>query len=297
MIGSKWLRIAKTATHYTRKLPGASCLHVRIPHISSFFLHYLIWVRSTFTGMTAAIKAFFLPFNGLSLILDARLKRFVLVPLLINIVIYSLVAWASGHYFDEFLNWALPEDSWLSYFRWLLWPLFALTYLFISFYTFTIIANLIGAPFNGILAAKIEQQLTGKLPPESDKSVLRAALPAIMGELRKLIYLTFLTIPVLILMVIPGINAVGSILWVILGFWFLSIEYVDYPMGNHAIGFKEQRKVLRRSYLSSLAFGAGAGLLLLIPIINFAAMPATVAGATRWWVNQQNSKVRDTGTE
>ncbi len=237
--------------------------------------------------MTAVIKAFFMPMNGLSIIFNGKLRRFVLVPLLINILIFSLVAWASGNYFEQFLDWAVPEDSWLSYFRWILWPLFALTYLFISFYTFTIIANLIGAPFNGILAAKVEQQLTGQLPPESDESVLKAAIPAIMGELGKLMYLILLSIPVLILMIIPGLNAIGAILWLILGFWFLAYEYADYPMGNHGISLKQQRKELKAHYFQALAFGAGAGLLLLIPVINFAAMPATVAGATRLWVSQQ----------
>ncbi|MGV6827485.1 MAG: sulfate transporter CysZ [bacterium] len=239
--------------------------------------------------MTSIISAFFMPMQGLSLIFDARVKRFVLIPLAINIVIFSLVAWLGVHYFDHFLAWALPEDSWLNYLRWILWPLFALTYFFITFYTFTIIANLIGAPFNGILAAKVEESLTGELPPESDESILKAAIPAIMGELGKLLYLLILSLPVLLLLVIPFTTPIGSILWLVLGFWFLALEYGDYPMGNHGIKPKDQRTRLKRRYLHTLAFGAGASILLLIPIVNFAAMPATVAGATRLWVSQHRN--------
>jgi CysZ protein len=56
-------------------------------------------------------------------------------------------------------------------------------------------------------------------------------------------------------------------------------------MGNHALRPKQQRQALRRSRLQSLAFGAGVTALMLIPLLQLAAMPAAVAGATRFWVD------------
>ena len=225
-----------------------------------------------------------MPFRGLSMLLHSGLRRYVMIPLLINIIIFSATAWLSVSYFEEFLIWALPADSWLQNLEWILWPLFALTYAVLTFYSFTIVANLIASPFNGILAGRIEQIITGKLPQDTDTSVMAAIIPAVMGELGKIWYFLLRAIPVLILMLIPGLNAIGSVLWLLLGFWFLTLEYLDYPMGNHGYRPRQQRAQLRARPLKSWSFGAGATLLMMIPVLNFAAMPASVIGASLFWL-------------
>ena len=235
--------------------------------------------------MTALLRSFFLPLNGLRLLLSPGLRKYVVVPLLVNILIFSLTAWIGGYYFDRFIAWALPGESWLHYLEWLLWPLFVIAYLLVAFYSFTIVANLIASPFNGILAARVEEKITGRLPEESPTGIMAEILPAVAGEIGKILHFVKLAIPVLILMVIPGVNAIGSALWIVLGFWFLTVEYIDYPMGNHQVRPREQRRRLRKHPFHSWAFGAGANLLMMIPVLNLAAMPATVAGATRLWLD------------
>ncbi|WP_419596750.1 sulfate transporter CysZ [Thiolapillus sp.] len=240
--------------------------------------------------MTSLIAVFLLPFQGLGMLFRRGLRRYVFAPLFINILIFSLTAWIGSIYFQEFIDWVLPADSWMSYLEWLLWPLFALTYLVIAFYTFTMVANLIASPFNSILAAQVEKQITGQLPEDHSGSLMAEIIPAISGELGKIWYFLLLAIPVLILMIIPCLNAIGSVLWLLLGFWFLSIEYVDYPMGNHHLRPREQRQRLRKRPFQTWAFGAGANLLMMIPVINFAAMPASVAGATLWWTKMDTAQ-------
>ena len=240
--------------------------------------------------MTSLIAVFFLPFQGLGMLFRRGLRRYVFAPLFINILIFSLTAWIGSIYFQEFIDWVLPADSWMSYLEWLLWPLFALTYLVIAFYTFTMVANLIASPFNSILAAQVEKQITGQLPEDHSGSLMAEIIPAISGELGKIWYFLLRAIPVLILMIIPGLNAIGSVLWLLLGFWFLSIEYVDYPMGNHHLRPREQRQRLRKRPFQTWAFGAGANLLMMIPVLNFAAMPASVAGATLWWTKMDTAQ-------
>ena len=60
-------------------------------------------------------------------------------------------------------------------------------------------------------------------------------------------------------------------------------------MGNHALRASQQRAQLRRRRFKSLAFGAGVTVMMLIPLVQFAAMPAAVAGATRFWVDDLKS--------
>lgn len=234
--------------------------------------------------LTSAIGAFFAPFRGLALLLQPGLRRYVVLPLLVNILIFAVTAWIAGVYFDQFMAWALPPGSWLEYLEWLLWPLFVLTYLVAAFYSFTVVANLIASPFNGVLAARVEEKISGRLPPDAETGLMDEILPAIAGELGKLWYFVVRAVPVLILMVIPGIGAIGSLLWLLLGFWFLTIEYIDYPLGNHLIRPAEQRRLLRKHPLITWSFGAGSSLLMMIPLLNLAAMPASVAGATLLWV-------------
>ena len=235
--------------------------------------------------MLSTVSGFFLPFQGLRLVFSPGLRRFVLIPLLANITVFGALAYFGALYFDAFMDQWLPTQSWLAFLRWLLWVLFAFAYALALFFGFTLIANLIAAPFNGLLAARIEEKLTGQRPPEDEQSLLRSALPAFAAETGKILYFVSRAIPLLLLFLIPGINVVASIIWLVFGLWFLAVEYGDYPMANHAIAPARQRGLLRKKRFKSLAFGAGITVMMLIPVLQFAAMPAAVAGATRLWVD------------
>lgn len=238
--------------------------------------------------MLSTISGFFLPFQGLRLIFKPGLRRFVAVPLLLNILVFAALATVAGGYFEAFMDRWLPTQSWLEFLRWILWLLFAFAYALTVFYGFTMIANLIAAPFNAILAARVEEKLTGHRPAQADESLLGAIGPAILGELGKIVYFVSRTIPLLVLFLVPGLNILASVGWILFGFWFLAIEYADYPMGNHGMKPRDQRTQLRRRRFKSLAFGGGVTVLMLIPVLQFAAMPAAVAGATRLWVDDLN---------
>ena len=224
--------------------------------------------------------------RGLRLITQPALRPFVLIPLLINTLIFSLLIWLGIDQFEVLLNWLLPENNWLDFLRWLLWPLFALTLLLIIFYTFTVVANLIASPFNDVLAEKVEQLLGGTLPENSSsdwKRVVKGIAPALMGEVRKIAYFLLRVLPLLILFVIPGINIAAPFLWLLFSVWFLTLEYTDYPMGNHGIAFKQQLVRLKEQRLAALGFGSALTLMMMVPLLNFVAMPAAVAGATIFW--------------
>ena len=223
--------------------------------------------------------------TGLSLLFRPRLRRFVILPLIINILVFTLLIWGGSELFADLMERLLPANSWLSYLEWLLWPLFALTVVLVVFYTFTVIANLIAAPFNGLLAEKVEMLLRGKeIDQNADwKQALKNILPSLYSEIRKLLYSILRAVPLLFLFLIPGINIVAPFLWLAFTAWYLALEYADYPMANHNIQFRQQHVRLKRLRLNALGFGAGLLLLMAIPGVNFLAMPAGVAGATALW--------------
>jgi CysZ protein len=224
--------------------------------------------------------------RGLRLITQPGLRRFVLVPFLINTVLFATLGWYAYRQLDTFIDWLLPP--WLEWLSWLLWPLFGLAGLLIAFYTFTVMANLIAAPFNGILAEKVESHLSGSDARVSGSAskLLRELVSALLGELRKLGHLALRAVPLLLLFVIPGANLVAPVLWILFSAWALALEYADYPMGNHSLTFPEQIKRLRERRMTALGFGGGVLLLTVIPVLNFVAVPAAVAAATIMWVEQ-----------
>lgn len=226
--------------------------------------------------------------QGLRLLNQPGLRRFVLVPLLVNALVFSLLIWVGFDQFEGLLDWLLPESSWLSYLRWVLWPMFAIAAVLVVFFTFTVLANLIAAPFNGLLAEKVEDHLAGALPTQDTdwKTLIADIGPSIASELRKLGYFLVRAIPLLILFVIPGVNLAAPVLWFLFNAWYLSLEYGDFPMGNHALTFPEQLARMRRVRFTALGFGSMLTLLMMIPVLNFLAVPAAVAGATALWVRQ-----------
>jgi CysZ protein len=224
--------------------------------------------------------------SGFGLIQRRGIKRYVIAPLLINIALFSLALWYVYMRTDQVIalivEW-LPD--WLDWLSWLLWLLLPILLLIVAFYTFTLLANFIGSPFNGQLSEKLEQQLIGYAPPSCGQVHTLAGIKnAIMSELGKLGYLASRSLPLVILSFIPGINICAPVLWFLFGAWMLALEYLDYPMGNHGILFAEQRHKLQQRRGLALGFGSVILVMTFIPVVNFLAMPVAVAGATRLWV-------------
>ncbi|MEC4677475.1 MAG: sulfate transporter CysZ [Nitrospirota bacterium] len=224
--------------------------------------------------------------RGFSLIFKPELRSYVVVPLLINIVLFSILIVVGAQQFNRLVLWLLPE--WLVWLKGLLWPLFALTISGIAFFTFLSVCNLIGAPFNGLLAERVENRLRGcvQKSPFQLTQVLRTFIPALISEVNKILYFALRALPLLALFLIPGVNIIAPVLWMIFSAWILALEYADFPMANHDIRFTEQRILLQKKRLMVWGFGAAVLLLIMIPVVNFIAMPTAVAGATAMWLEQ-----------
>lgn len=226
-------------------------------------------------------QGFGIAFEGLRLIFRPGLRAHVLVPVLVNLVVLGLAIWGGIGLFEDLLERFIPAEGWLSYLRWLLWPLFALGVSLAVIFGFTALANLIAAPFNSLLAEKVAERFGGQPVSAPSWGQVARALPRTLGaELRKLGYFLVRAIPLGLLFLIPGLNLAAPFLWAVFSAWFLALEYSDYPLGNQGLLFGEQRERLRAQRLTALGFGAGATLLTLIPVVNLFAMPAAVIGAT-----------------
>jgi CysZ protein len=226
--------------------------------------------------------------RGLSSLTKPGIRQYVVIPLLINTLVFTgALWWATTALAPLIGGWVEAATAWLpDWLNWLasilvalLWLIFGAGALVAVFYTFSTIANLLASPFNGLLAEKVEHLHTGTVS-DTGISIWREIAVAPAQEIRKMLYFLVWAIPFLILFLIPGINIAAPFLWAAFSAWMLSLQYVDYPLGNRGLRFVEQRAMMRNNRQLSLGFGAVVLVLTMIPVVNFVAMPAAVIGAT-----------------
>lgn len=223
--------------------------------------------------------------RGLKSLTNPGLKRFIVLPLLLNIVLMGSVSWwgiseISG-LVDTVVEW-LP--SWLSWLSWILLPVAVVTLLVVVIYFFSAILNLIASPFNGLLSEALETQMTGQPLPE--ESLAATIARTLARELRKLAYFIPRYLLLLVISFIPVINVASPVLWFLFGAWVLTLQYLDYAMDNNGHSFAELHQALRKQPLTTLGFGFVVAIGFMIPIVNMLVMPAAVSGATLYWVEQ-----------
>lgn len=212
--------------------------------------------------------------DAIKLLPHPQLRRYLLIPLLINLLLYS-GAFVLGYFTVSDLMAQLIPD-WLSWLSWILWPLFVLSFMIVGFFSFTLLANLIAAPYYSQLSAKTWQLIsgspTGTIEQPWDKVFL--------GEIKRIGYLLLRLIPMLLLFLIPGINIVAPILWGIFAAWGLALEFMAYPLENQGMSFPEQKQFLQGSRWGVLSLGGLTGLALSTPIVNLCAGQTAVIAAT-----------------
>jgi CysZ protein len=236
-----------------------------------------------------AIGAHYL-FKGFRLIQRKGIRHFAYLPILINTLLFASAIWYGVSHFAYWMSLLMPTwiPEWLaSVLAWVLWPVFAALISAVVFFSFTIFANIIAAPFNGVLAEAVESSLLETtLPQQSWLDLVKIAPALLLNELGKIGYFALWMIPLFVFSWIPVLNIVAPVLWVLFSAWALALDYHDYPMGNHQLLFKQQRKIMRQHRRLALGFGLATLGATMIPVVNFLVIPAAVAGATALYLDK-----------
>lgn len=225
---------------------------------------------------------------GFSMINRPGLRRFVVLPVLINILVFGALVWFASSRFNLWVEKLMPSlPDWLSFLSYGLWLIFAALVALIVFFTFTTLANLIASPFNAFLAEKVEIVARGKdpFPPFSWSELAAMAPRTLWRELRKLGYFLPRALGLLILSFIPGVNLVAAPLWLLFNIWMMAVQFIDYPADNNKASWPRMLHWLRQHRWTSLGFGGLTYLAVMVPVFNLIAMPAAVAGGTLLWVD------------
>ncbi|WP_262966265.1 sulfate transporter CysZ [Methylobacter psychrophilus] len=213
-------------------------------------------------------------FKGLKLLTSPQLRTFILIPVLINIVLYSVALTLGYYYIADLINQFIP--GWLQWLSWFLWPLFFISFFIAGFFTFTVLANLLAAPFYGKLSAKTLALITGQAIVIDEQPLIKV----ILAEVKRAGYLLSRALPLVIVSFIPGLNVIAPFLWVLFGAWGMALEYLAYPLENAGVLFSDQKQLVKSIRLGALSFGGIAAMGLTIPVLNIIVAPAAVIGAT-----------------
>jgi CysZ protein len=222
--------------------------------------------------------------QGIKLLGNPKLRKFVVIPILINLLLYGIAFTLGYLYLADVIDQFIP--SWLQWLRWILWPLFFISFFIGGFFTFTVLANLIAAPFYGMLSAATLAIISGESATVTEAPWLKV----VKAELRRAAYLGVRAILLVILSIIPGLNVFAPFLWALFGAWGMALEYMAYPLENAGVLFSEQRKLIGSVRWGTLSFGGLAAVGLALPVVNIIVAPAAVIGATLYLREIETSK-------
>ena len=239
--------------------------------------------------MANTLSGFGYFFRGMGLLTRPGLRRFVVIPLLANIAVFALMAGAiyqamSGLYIEYTSNFI---GDW-EFLAWIVTPLIWLFGTLLSGYISIFIVLFLTSPFHGLLAERVEEYVTGEvIVNEGSALQMVLAIPrGFLREIQKMVHYVPMALLVLIITLIPGLNVIAPLLWILLGAWMMSLQFVDYPMDNHRLSFGEVRAACSARRSTSITFGAVVAFVSGLPILNLILIPAAVAGATLLWCEE-----------
>lgn len=234
--------------------------------------------------------------HGLQVLIQPGYRKFIMIPLLINIILFVILTAFMVQLFNDSFAWFLNLiPDWLinlapTFFDVIDYIIFALTLiLFLVGYglSFSIITNILAAPFNGLLAEKIQKEAGVQIPEISLKTLIWRTLGREMTKLLYFIkYGLLVAIGLFVLSYVPFINLAVPVIAFVWSAWCMAIQYLDYAADNNGQSFHSLRKQAKRPYFSTMGFGAVVAGLFMLPIVNIFVMPVAVAGGTRLWLQK-----------
>lgn len=224
--------------------------------------------------------------RGASILRQPGVRQFVIIPLIINILLFLVLGYFVFNWAMQLFDMALATlPDWLQWLDWLFGMIVAMAMAVFTFFSFSIIANLISAPFNSYLSEAVASVVYEHEPLETDWAEALASIgPALKEEISKLSYTLIRSLLFLFLFIIPGINFIASGVWLIFSAWMLALQYMDYPFANKNIAFKDQRVLMKQRRFLGLGFGGAVMFGTMIPIVNLFVVPSAVAGATLLYI-------------
>ena len=242
------------------------------------------------------VEGFFLPLKACKILLYCKgLKRVAILPLLVNIVLFSvLIGFAfylinlvdlpgdvTWDFWGKVGSWCATAFNYVSGFfegllKWLV--MLPLTFI-ICYFLFSMVGIVIASPFNDILSERVEknicQQRDAIIVPFPDKiklmtlSVWDSLRIVIMQLVFTLLCLPFIFIPI-----------VGSIPLIIVTAWFTGLGYFDVSLARNNLRPRHKKKSFQLNKWRIFGLGFCMECSFMIPFLNLLFLPIAVTAGT-----------------
>lgn len=232
-------------------------------------------------------------FEVYEIISRLKLWKFFAIPMLISFIVFSMILLISfsfsdaiGNYISSFWTWDLGKETINT-----LSKIFgSLLIVLIGFISFKHITMALSAPFMGPISKKIEDDFNGITSQIKTSTPSGLLFRGIRISLRNLIRELVLSIPILLLGLIPIIGFFSVILLFLMQSYFAGFGNMDYTLERH---FSYQKSIFFVKKNRGLAIGNGIVfmLFLLIPFIGVILVhPFSVTAATIVTVKLMNKE-------
>jgi CysZ protein len=146
-----------------------------------------------------------------------------------------------------------------------------------------LVANVLASPFLDALSRRVEALVEGRVQ-EADSGffdTIREGGRAMSEELRRLFFFGIVQAIVFVLgLLIPGGQVLTAPVMVGITILFLPLDYASYTLDRRRVRFRDKRQWVMSHRLAMIGFGAGAFATLVVPGLNFLALPALVVSGT-----------------
>ena len=257
------------------------------------FIKKVLGGFGTLDGITYPLKALTI------FIKNPQLIKYIAIPIIVNIVVaialYSGLLYFGWQIIDgvqgDLTLWLdrsidnLPE--WLGFLTYAVSSLIALVrflliivLLIATGFILTQFGVLLGAPWYGQLSEQLEKLRTGKIEI-IELNIVSDFTRAILYELKKLILIALVGIPLLAINFFPGvgtlISSIGSLTLTVI---IVCMDFLDSCLERRRLRFRQKLKVVFKSLPASGSFGLICLGLISIPLINLFTIPLCVASGT-----------------
>lgn len=247
----------------------------------------------TITGATYPLKAVITFWR------NPRLWGYVVVPIMVNLVVaialYTGLFWFGweiiaevevniSSWFEQIIR-DLP--AWLEMLRYgiaglilLLRFLLTIILLIATGFVLTQFGVLLGAPWYGQLSEQLERLKTGKVEIV-EVSFVRDIGRAILYELKKLVLIVIVGIPLIMINFFPGVGAIVSTIGSFtLTAVIVCLDFLDSSLERRRLQFRQKLAIVFRSLPASASFALVCVALISIPLVNLVTIPLCVASGT-----------------
>ena len=228
-----------------------------------------------------------------------KLWGYITIPIVVNLVIAIALYGGLLFFGFEFIN-NIQTDlvtwfnqllanlpAWLGFLQYsvialafLLRTLLIIIALIVTGFTLTQFGVLLGAPWYGQLSEQLEKIRTGKVKIV-EVSIVRDISRAILYELKKLVLIAIVGIPLGIISFFPGLGTtLFTIGWFILTTTIVGLDFLDSTLERRRFKFRRKLYILFRSLPASGSFALVCVFLISIPLVNLVTIPLCVASGT-----------------